>query len=180
MVAVVLISLSASVSAQNLVGRVTGGRFGIKAGVISRMTMDGDLKLNSEIGSTAQVFADFPKGEGFYFGTAFDFYYIEINRSNQIMIEPNISLKRAYSLKRDEILLMPVASIGFAYLADIGDLPSSNFLTFKFMVEAHFKIDARKAWVGELGLFNAPTGSNGRLDVSLGPGVMLRWGLAFR
>ena len=87
---VALVSLASSLSAQNLVGRVTSGRFGIKAGVISRMDMGGDLNLHSEIGSAAQVFADFPKGKGFYFGTAFDFYYIEINRSNQIMIEPNM------------------------------------------------------------------------------------------
>jgi len=177
---VVLIGLSGSVSAQNLVGRVTSGRFGIKAGLISRMNMRGDLKLQSEIGSSAQVFADFPKGKGFYFAAAFDFHYIEINRSNQIMIEPNIGLKRAFHLKRADMQLIPAMSIGFAYLADMGDLPSFNFLTYKLLVEVHFKIDARKSWVGELALFNAPTGNNGSLDVSLGPGLMLRWGLVFR
>ena len=180
LVTAVLLSLSPSVLAQNLVGRVSSGLFGIKAGMISRMNMRGGLRLHSEIGSSAQVFVDFPKGKGFYISTAFDFYYIEINRSNQIMIEPSIGFKRSFHLRRANMILRPTGSIGFAYLADMGDLPSSNFLTFKFSVEAHFKIDAKKAWVGELGLFHAPTGSNGRLDVSLGPGVMLRWGLAFR
>jgi len=185
---VVLIGLSGSVSAQNLVGRVTSGRFGIKVGLISRMNMRGDLKLQSEFGFTAQVFADFPKGKGFYFSTAFDFYsikirrsnYIENNRSSQMMIEPNIGLKRAFHLNRADMQLIPAVSIGFAYLADIDDLPSSNFLTYKLLIEVHFKVDSKKAWVGELALFNAPTGSNGRLDISLGPGLMLRWGLAFR
>jgi hypothetical protein len=179
-VAAALLGLAPSVSAQNLVGRSTSGKFGIKVGVISRMNMRGDRNLQSEIGSTAQVFADFPKGKGFYFSTAFDFYYVEINRSNQIMIEPSVGVKRVCRLKRSDMMLLPAASIGFAYLAEMGDLPSSNFLTYKLLVEIHLKIDARKAWVGELAFFNAPSGSNGRRDISFGPGLMLRCGLAFR
>lgn len=176
----VLIGPASSVSAQNLVGIATRGKFGIKVGVISRMNMRGDLDLHSEIGSSAQVFADFPKGRGFYFSTAFDFYYVEINRSNQIMIEPSAGIKRAFRLKRTDMLLVPAAMIGFGFIADMGDLPAARFLTYKFGVEVHFKIDVKKAWVGELALFNAPRGTNGRGDISLGPGIMLRVGLAFR
>ena len=180
LVLIVVVGLTPAASAQNLVGRVSSGVFGIKAGVISRMTMDGVTRLNSEIGSTAQLFVDFPRGKGFYMSVAFDFYYIEINRSNQVMIEPNIGIKRSFRLSRANMELKPGASFGFAYLSDTGDLPSANFLTFKFLVETHFKIDAKKAWVGELALFNAPRGSNRDGDLSLGPGVMLRGGLAFR
>ena len=144
------------------------------------MNFNDNLNRRSEIGSTGQVFADFPKGRGFYLSTAFDFYYVEINRSNQIMIEPSAGIKGTVRLKRSDMILKPVAMIGFAYIADMGDVPSYNFLTFKFLVEAHFKIDAKKAWVGELGLFYAPTGSNGQGDISFGPGLMFRWGLAFR
>ena len=84
-------------SAQNLVGRPSSGLFGVKVGVLSRMDLIADdWYLQSEIGSCAQVYADIPKGNDFYLTTAFSFYYIEINRSNQIMIEPSFGLKRAY------------------------------------------------------------------------------------
>lgn len=166
--------------AQNLVGRPSSGLFGIKVGVISRMNLEGIRPLHTEIGSTAQVFADFPKGRDFYFVAAFDFYYVEISRSNTVMIEPSLGLKRAFYLRHLDMVLKPGASIGFAYLAEMRDLPASNYLTFKLLFEVHFKIDAKKAWVGELAFFNAPSGKAGKLDMSLGPGLMLRWGLAFR
>jgi len=82
-------------SAQNLLGRPTSGLFGIKAGVISRMNLDTYPVLQSEIGSCGQVYADFPMGRGFYVTTAFDFYYIEISRSNQIMLETGLGIKKA-------------------------------------------------------------------------------------
>ena len=98
-VVTVLLGMASSASAQNLVGRTTRGLFGIKVGIISRMNFNDNLNRRSEIGSTGQVFADFPKGRGFYLSTAFDFYYVEINRSNQIMIEPSAAARSRHSLK---------------------------------------------------------------------------------
>ena len=166
--------------AQNLVGRSTRGVFGLKVGVISRMNMTGDRDLRSEVGSCIQVYADIPKGKNYYLSAAFDFYYIEINRTNQIMIEPNLGLKKTFYLQRGQMAIKPGGSVGFAFLADMGSLRASQYLTFKVFCEIHFKIDARKAWVGELALFHAPTGSSNRLDLAFGPGLMLRVGLAFR
>jgi hypothetical protein len=167
-------------SGQNLLGKPTSGVFGLKAGVISRMDFDTDRPLQSEIGSCAQVFADFPQGRDIYLATAFDFYYIGISRANQVMIDASVGLKRIFPLPRARMFLKPAVSVGFAYLAHMGDLPAVRFLSLKLLLETHFTIDAKKAWVGELGLFRAPTGSNGKNDVTLGPGVFLRWGLAFR
>jgi hypothetical protein len=169
-----------SSSAQNLVGRPTSGLFGIKAGVISRMNLDTYPVLQSEIGSCGQVYADFPMGREFYFTTAFDFYYIEISRSNQIMLEASLGGKKAFPLRRAHMVLEPGTSVGFAYLAEMGDLPAVHLLTVKLFFETHFAIDVRKAWVGELTWFYGPTGDNGETTLSFGPGVMLRVGLAFR
>lgn len=161
-------------------GRPTSGVVGLKAGVISRMDFDTNLPLQSEVGSCAQVFADIPQGHEFYLTAAFDFYSVAIYRSNQVMIEPNIGLKRIFSLPRPKMFLKPAVSVGFSYLAQMGNLPAARFLSLKLLVEIHFTIDSKKAWVGELGLFDAPTGSNGKRDVTLGPGIFVRWGLAFR
>lgn len=184
---VVLLVLAPSVSAQNLVGRRTSGLMGVKLGVISRMSMRGDVELQSHASPTVQVFADFPKFKDFYLAIAFDFYYLTIRRSNeikvkrpsQLMIEPCVGLKRAFYLKHADMILKPAVMLGFTYLADISDVPSSTYLSYKFMIEAHFKVDNKKSWIGELGLFNASHGNNGRGDVSLGPGVLLRVGVAF-
>ena len=175
-----LLCVTSSISGQNLMGRPTSGVFGLKAGVVSRMNFDTNLPLQTAVGSCAQVFADLPQGREFYLTGAFDFYYVEINHSNQIMIEASFGLKRIFPLPRPKMFLKPAVSVGFAYLAEMGDLPASRFLSLKLFLEIHFTIDARKAWVGELGLLHAPTGNNGRSDVTLGPGLYLRWGLAFR
>jgi hypothetical protein len=161
-------------------GRPTSGVFGLKAGVMSRMDFDTDRPLQSEVGSCAQVFADLPQGRDFYLTAAFDFYYIGISRNNQIMIDASVGLKRIFPLPGPRMFLKPAASVGFAYLAEMGAFPAARFLTLKLFLETHFTIDAKKAWVGELGLFRAPTGSNDKIEVTLGTGVFLRWGLAFR
>ena len=170
----------ATAAAQNLLGNPTSGRFGIKVGVVSRMKLSTTPSLNSEIGSCAQVYIDLPKGRQVFLSPAFDFYYIEINRANQIMIEASLGVKRVFPLRRARMLLVPGVSTGFAFLAEVGDLHDSRFLSLKIFVETHFAIDARKAWVGELAWFHAPTGSNSAESLSFGPGLMLRWGVAFR
>ncbi|MEW5796603.1 MAG: hypothetical protein AB1772_09600 [Candidatus Zixiibacteriota bacterium] len=169
-----------TVYGQNLLGNPTGGRFGVKVGVVSRMKLTTTPTRSSEIGSCAQVYIDLPQGRQFFLSPAFDFYYIEINRANQIMIEANLGLKRTFGLKRARMLLGPGVSVGFLYLSEIGDLPDSRFMSLKAFVETHFAIDARRAWVGELAWIYAPTGSNSDESLSFGPGVMLRWGLALR
>jgi hypothetical protein len=175
-----LFATTSPVSGENLLGKPTRGILGLKAGVISRMDYDTEWTLQSGVGSCAQLFADFPQGRQFYLTTAFDFYYIGIGGDNQVMIDASVGIKRSFPLRRAKMFLKPAVAVGFAYLAEIGDLPAARFLSLKFYLETHFTIDARKAWVGELGLFQTPTGSNGKDDVTFGPGVFLRWGVAFR
>jgi hypothetical protein len=166
--------------AQNLLGNTTSGLFGFKVGLISRMDLRSTPPLSSEIGSTAQVFAYFPAGRRYYWTTAFDFYYIQIVNSNQVMIEPNIGINKSFLLKRSQLTLVPGASIGFTFLADMGSIPASQYLSFKLSVEVHGIVNARQAWIGELAIFHAPMGSGGGDDLSFGPGLMARLGLAFR
>lgn len=176
----ILLGMAPSIHSQNLVGRTTSGLFGLKVGVISRMDLRGERRLNTEIGSTAQVFADFRKGQRLFIATAFDFYYVEVNRSNQIMIEPGVGVKYSFPIADAGATLKPGVMIGFAYLSDTGDLPAAELFSYKLLFEAEFKIDVKKAWLGEIALFDAPTGRSASKGITLGPGVMLRLGLAFR
>jgi hypothetical protein len=144
------------------------------------MDMRSQPTLSSEIGSTAEVFAYFPAGNQYSWTAAFDFYYVQIVNSNQVMIEPNVGLNRSFLFRRAQLALVPGIAIGFAFLADMGDIPASQYLSLKLSLGLHGIINAREAWIGELAVFHAPLGSSGGDDLSFGPGLMARIGLAFR
>ena len=149
-------------------------------GLIGRMNLASEPPLRSEIGSSAQVLGYFPFGDRFYFTTAFDFHYIQIVNSNQVMIEPNIGIRHSFPLNRAKLALVPGAAVGFAFLADMGSIPASQYLTLRFSLEVHGTINAKRAWIGELALFHAPFGSSRGDHLSFGPGLLLRLGLAYR
>lgn len=144
------------------------------------MNLDADWPVHSEVGSTFELYADFPKGKENYLSVALDFYYVEINRAQQVMAEGSLGFKHAFKLNHQAIEFKPGFAIGYAYLADIGTMRPSNFLTTKLLLETHFRNNARNAWLVELALFYAPVGSNADEDLVFGPGLMLRVGLALR
>ncbi len=174
------LGLCSSAAAQNLLGQTTSGLFGFKAGMIGRMNLSTEPPLQSRIGSTAQVFAYFPMGNKYHLTAAFDFYYIRIVNSHQIMIEPNMGFRRSFPLGGSKIFLAPGASLGFAFLADMGDIHSSQYLSFKLSLEARGIINTRTAWVAELAVFDTPTGNSGIRHLTFGPGLLVRAGFAFR
>jgi hypothetical protein len=96
------------------------------------------------------------------------------------MIEPSLGFKKEFRLEHLKMLLKPGAAVGFSYLSDIGDLPASQYLSFRLLFETHFIIDIKKAWVAELALYHAPTGDRSGEPLVFGPGVIVRVGLAFR
>lgn len=158
----------------------TRGVFGLKIGLASRANIRGDLHLRTEIGSSAQVYADFPLFSDFFFTTAFDFYYVEIVRQNDIMIEGSLGLKKSFALSRANMKLIPGASLGYAYLPEIGVMNSTDYIVLKLFFESHFAIDPRKAWVAEVAVLGAPWGGNPTYDISYGPAFLVRVGLAFK
>ena len=148
--------------------------------MIGRMNLSSHPPLHSRIGSTGQVFAYFPLGRDFHLTSAFDFYYIQIVNSNQVMIEPNMGISHSFPISRSGIVLVPGASIGFAFLADMGDIPASQYFSFKLSLEARGIMNARTAWVAEIAMFDAPAGSSGDRHLTFGPGLLVRGGFAFR
>ena len=179
-VAVSVSGLGSPVFAQNLVGRSSRAEISIKAGLISGMAMTGSRDLNSGVGASLQLGAAFPAGHGFRIPVTFDFHNISISRENQLMIEPSVGFKRDLYFPQSEMTLRPGGSIGFGYLSDQGDLRASQYLTFKIGVEALFKMDKRRSWLGEFAYFNAPSGTSGADVVELGPGFILRVGVVFK
>jgi hypothetical protein len=179
-VAVLIFVVSPAADAAQVHDRPTKGVFGIKLGLISRANIRGDLELETEIGSSAQVYADFPIFKDLFLTASVDFYYIQIIRQNDIMIEGTGGLKHEFALNRAGMFLRPGVGVGYAYLPEIGVMESTDYITLKVLVEAHFPIDKKKAWVGELAVMGAPKGGNDDVELSFGPGFIVRWGLAFR
>jgi len=166
--------------ADKVVPRPTRGIFGVKVGVMSRANMRGDLKLQTAVGSTAEVYADFPVAARLHVSTAFDFYYIQLVRDNDIMIDANLGLKYEIPLPRANMFLRPGVAFGFGFLPEINTIDASTYATAKLLLEAHFAVNPRRSFVSELALWGAPVGRNNTYDLTLGPAVMLRVGLAFR
>lgn len=172
--------IAATVSAGVTRPEPTRGTFGAKVGLMSRAHVGGDLDLQTEVGSTAQVYADFPMW-GRLFGTAaFDFYYIELVRNNNVMIDASLGLKYELKLTHANMMLRPGVAIGYGFLPEINAIRASNYATIKVFLEAHFPVAIKRTVVCEVGLFGAPTGGNATYDLTLGPAYCLRVGLAFR
>jgi len=166
--------------AGKVVEQPTHGIFGAKVGIMSRANIRGDLYLRTEIGSTAQVYADFPVWRRFYLATSFDFYYIELVRNNDVMIDGSLGVKYEFLLPRANMLLRPGIAIGYGFLPEINEIRATSWATVKTFMETHFTINPRRAFVCELAVMGAPVGGYGSLDLTLGPAFMLRVGLAFR
>lgn len=177
---ILFVGLVPTVSAQNLVGRQTRADLSIKAGLISGMDMTGSRDLESGIGLSFQLGASLPLGSKLYVPFSFDFHNISISRENSLMIEPSLGLKGRFYFPKSEITLRPGGAIGFGYLSDQGDLRASQYLTYKLFAEALFKMDDRRFWVAEVAFFDAPIGSSKGDEVKLGPGLLVRFGVAFK
>jgi len=165
----------------------TSGLVGIKAGLFSRTNIDGEtttdgenVSFRTQVGSSAQLYADFTLFSKTYLSTSFDFYYVQIVRNNQIMLEGSLGLKRMINLGFRKTRFKPGVAVGFAYLSRIGDLKSTDFVTVKGTLETHFIMTPRRTWLLELALIQSVSGGNSRYDLEFGPSLLVRVGLTFR
>ena len=178
---VLLIGSDVSASVKNKAGRRGSGVVGLKAGLFSRSEFKGDKAVfRTQVGSTAELLAEFPLGREFYLTTAFDFYYIQIVNDNQIMLEPSLGLKRIVNVGFKRTRFKPGIAFGYAHLARINALRPSDYFAIKGMLETHFTINPRRTWMIELAVFKTFEGGNGDFDLKFGPVLMLRVGFSWR
>lgn len=173
--------------AQSATRAGSSGLVGVKLGLYSRTHFDGetgiageDISLRAQVGSSAQLFADFNLYREFFLSSSFDFYYVEIVRDNQIMLEGSLGLKRTVDLGFKTTRFKPGVAIGFAYLARVNALKPSNYITIKGGVETHFRMTPRRTWLLELAMIQSVHGQNNQYDLAFGPSLIARVGLTFR
>ena len=159
----------------------SSGLVGLKGGLYSRSQFKGDsVSFRTQVGSSAQLFADFSLFDKFYVTTAFDFYYVQIVNDNQIMLEPSLGLKRIVDIGFRNTRFKPGLAFGYARLARINALRPSGYWTFKAMLETHFTINRKRTWLFELAVFKTLHGGNGDYDLEFGPVYLARFGFSWR
>ena len=178
-VLIVILFTAGSASAARTTAEPTRGIFGAKVGFMSRGNVGGDFDLQTEVGSTGQIYTDFPLWGRLFGAAAFDFYYMEIVHDNNIMIDASFGLKYEFRMSHSNMLLRPGVAIGYGFLPEINQIRASNYATVKVFLETHFPVSIKRAVVCEVGVFGAPTGGNAAVDVTLGPAYFVRVGLAF-
>ncbi|MBU0984992.1 MAG: hypothetical protein KKA42_14055 [candidate division Zixibacteria bacterium] len=156
------------------------GSIGIKAGVFSKGDFDAHDPYTTDIGATAQVFADFPVSSRNYLGMAFDFHNIKILRSNAVMVDISLVGKHSFPIKGNDVIIQPAAGIGIGALAQFNEFDESRYLTTKLSVEALFKYRRREMWILEVGIFRAPLGRSDAVDIVIGPMFFARVGYGYR
>ncbi|HOZ09052.1 MAG TPA: hypothetical protein PKW75_12275, partial [candidate division Zixibacteria bacterium] len=73
----------------------------------------------------------------------------------------------------------PGAAVGLGYLADIGFMRPTTYLTLKAFSELVLLPRGKWAVVLELGFMAAPSGGNSAVDVKIAPSLFLRAGLLY-
>jgi len=180
LIVVTTIVFAPDLRAQNLVGRATRGMVGVKLGFISNGMIREEQSHWTELGMSGGVYGDLPIGGGFYIPVSFDFHSFRLAKNWEVMLDVGVGLKATYKIQRTNVEIKPGVAIGVANLPQLGVVETSNYITTKLMLEVHFPINKRHSWVGEIALFGAPVGRNNEYDVTIGPILIVRVGLAFR
>lgn len=153
------------------------GLVGPKIGIMGRADIDaGDQTFTSEINVSLGLFFDVPVVGGFYSGIAVDFHNIEVLDQQQFLLDISIPLKFSIPFDRPGIIVKPVVAFGWGHLADIGFMSPTDYLTVKVLIELHYLMPKKRAWVFDLGVLNAPIGGNSHIESSVGPALLFRVG----
>jgi len=153
------------------------GLVGPKIGILGRANIEaGDETFTSNINISLGLFFDVPVVAGFYSGIAVDFHNIEVLDQQQFFLDISIPLKFSIPFDRPGIVVKPVVAFGWGHLAGITFMKATNYLTVKVSVELHYLMPKKRAWVFELGVFDAPVGGNSHTDSSVGLAPLFRIG----
>lgn len=183
-IAIVVLPLTAASETPLLDKRLTKGGVGLKVGLIysSIFTLDSagvESEFEADVGLSAAVFFDIPIYRMTAFTISGDIQDIQLFDMRQKMVDVNIGLKHSFYSHRARLALRPTITAGYAFLAEIGRLEASDYLTLKTAVELLLLRPQNPAFVLELGVFWSPQGGNQTYDVTFGPVWMLRAGVMY-
>jgi hypothetical protein len=153
------------------------GLVGPKIGILGRANIEaGDETFTSKINVSLGLFFDVSVAGRLYSGVAVDFHNIEVLDQQQFFLDISIPLKFSIPFDHPGIIVKPVVAVGWGHLAGITFMKATNYLTLKASVELHYLMPKKRAWVFELGVFDAPVGGNSHTDSSVGLAPLFRVG----
>ena len=156
------------------------GAVGLRAGIINTGTLEeGDIERDPNLGATGGVFFDVPTLGKLMTTFSIDIYDVRLKRVSERFIDVSLGFKWVFHKYRQKMAWKPGAAVGIGYLADMGQVSASTFLTVKGFLEMMLFTDGRHAWVFDLGWVVAPVGSNEVHEVSLAPSIYLQVGIAY-
>ncbi len=143
-----------------------------------------DREYETESGLGAGIFFDYPLKSKFYPGFAFDIYRIKvpifgIRVEKEYLYNFSLTIKREYHIAKKKFYAKPGAGLGFALLKELGVIGNSTHLTAQILSEFYYRLNSDINFLGEAGLFWGLAGSDGDNDISGGPFLFIRAGLAF-
>ncbi len=153
------------------------GTFGMKGGILGRAnfvtTQD---STNTKIGASFGLFVDFPVARKVKTGISFDLFNIIALGNTGYLVDGSWTLKYVQSWPHTGIALKPSASIGVGLMPKTGYMKDTIYLTTKAWLEFHFLLSRNRAFLFEVGVFNAPNGGDSEIDVKIGPAIFVRVG----
>ncbi|HUV31030.1 MAG TPA: hypothetical protein VMY05_08090 [Acidobacteriota bacterium] len=133
------------------------------------------------------AFFDFPMGRGFHYGFAVDFHHMSWDIhvgpgacvSGNTLIDISAGLKMLLAPAGGRVALRPGVAVGFGFVRNPERLTGSNYLAIRAGMELLVAPDSRLGLLSEVAVWYTPTGSNGEVDIIIGPLLLIRAGIVF-
>lgn len=153
---------------------------GVKGGFV----IEGNVYINgkaytNKFGLYGGVFFDFHIAKKFFLSPTVDIIDVNLFEEREMFLDVSLALKKGILSKGERILWRPTFAAGFGYLADIGFLEQSRYLTLKTSCELIFVSSKRYTYLFEIGVVGLPAGGNDAYEVRANPHLFLRAGVLY-
>jgi hypothetical protein len=153
-------------------------RFGVKGLVLlpgEAYVEESDSYFDIDVSFGGGVLVDTRLGEKLLGGLYFDLMKARAYDESGLLLDAGIALKASLGGGSGRLTWRPGIGVGFANLAAVGGIKSTQYLTLRGGLEVVFP----GGWLVEAAVYGAPTGGNGDVTVSYGPMTMVRIGRLF-
>lgn len=167
-------------SALGMEKQIAKGGFGFKAGLINSTSfVINDIEYESNTGLATGVYFDLPFIRKSKVVIALDFYDIHVLDDKQWMIDLSLGFRPTFRKAGSDVALKPGIAIGYSHLALIGDLNTTNYLTFKSGVEIMYHTGRKYVHTFEIFFLATRYGGNRTVEISHNPVLVVRLGVLY-
>ena len=161
---------------------------GVKVGALFEGTTEIDsIEVDQKTSFMLGLFYDFPMGRDFQYGLAMDILRMDWKSGSdeydldesELMLDLSINVKAFMRVPGNRVAIRPGVGVGYGVMRRREAFNGTNYLTLKAYAEIAVAINDTKVLLLDAGVWNAPTGGDSETDISVGPLVFVRGGLAF-